>query len=169
MNPKWMRMAGLAVLCFCGACSKEAPSDSDESVPPAAAPAAPSAPAMPADQANLLKLIAAVDANSKDEATFSRFCDTFEKMPAFSNWTGTVSDVQTSTVNGAIDITFSLGKHLRFEPVVQKSDPVYPAVAALTVGDHVTLSGRFSHNKGSSECTYYLGSFAVDLTQVAGS
>jgi len=174
VNPKWMRLAGLALLCVCGACSREAPSDSDDSVPPAAAPApsstaAQSSAVMPADQANLLKLIAAVDANSKDEATFSRFCDTFEKMPAFSNWTGTVSDVQTSTVNGAIDITFSLGKHLRFEPVVQKSDPVYPAVAALTVGDHVTLSGRFSHNKGSSECTYYLGSFAVDLTQVAGS
>ena len=121
---------------------------------------------MPKDQADLLKLIAAVDANPKDAAAFSRFCDTLEKTPDFTGWTGTVADVQTSTVNGAIDITFNMGRHLKFEPVVQKSDAVYPAVAALEEGQAVTLSGRFSHNKGSSECTYYLSSFAVSLTKV---
>jgi hypothetical protein len=166
MKSKWPKVLGLALLGACAACSREAPSDSDESIPPAAAPAQAPASAVPAGQANLLKLIAAVDANTKDEAAFNRFCDTFEKTPDFSNWTGTVADVQTSTVNGAIDITFSMGKHLRLEPVVQKTDPVYAAVEALTVGDHVTLSGRFSHNKGSSECTYYLGSFAASLTKV---
>jgi len=122
---------------------------------------------MPADQAKLLQLIAAVDANSKDEVPFNRFCDSFEKTPDFSGWTGKVADIQTSTIDGAIDITFSMGKHLHFEPVVHKSDAVYPAVAALTIGDAVVLSGMFSHNKGSSECTYYLGSFAVSLTKVA--
>ena len=121
---------------------------------------------MPADQAKLLALIAAVDANNKDEAVFNRFCDAFEKTPDFTGWTGTVADVQTSTVNGAIDITFRLGKHLKIEPVVQKTDAIYPAVQALTVGDAVTVSGHFSHNKGSSECTYYLSSFAASLTRV---
>jgi hypothetical protein len=121
---------------------------------------------MPSDQARLLALIAAVEADSKDEATFNRFCDAFEKTPGFNGWTGKVADVRTSTVDGAIDIIFAMGTHLRFEPVVRKSDAVYPAVAALTVGDSVTLSGTFSHNKGSSECTYYLGGFAVDLTKV---
>ena len=121
---------------------------------------------MPADQAHLLTLIAAVDANNKDEAAFNRFCDAFEKTPDFDGWTGKVADVQTSTVDGAIDITFNMGKHLRFEPVVHKADVVYAAVEALTTGDAVTLSGKFSHNKGSSECTYYLSSFAVSLTKV---
>jgi hypothetical protein len=124
---------------------------------------------MPAAQANLLKLIAAVDANGRDEAAYNTFCDTFEKTPDFTGWTGTVADVQTSTVNGAIDITFNLGKHLKIEPVVQKADAIYPAVEALTVGDAVTLSGHFSHNKGSSECTYYLGGFAASLTRVGTS
>ena len=159
----------LAVLGLCAACSRQAPSDAPQSIPPAAAAsqsASVQAAGMPSDQAHLLKLIAAVDADSKDEATFNRFCDDFEKTPDFSGWTGTVADVQTSTVDGAIDITFAMGKHLRFEPVVHKSDAVYPAVAALTEGDTVTLSGKFSHNKGSSECTYYLGSFAVSLTKV---
>ena len=121
---------------------------------------------MPADQTKLLALIAAVDANSKDEAVFNRFCDSFENTPDFTGWNATVADVQTSTVNGAIDITFRLGKHLQIEPVVQKSDPVYPAVEALTVGDAVKVFGHFSHNKGSSECTYYLSSFAASLTKV---
>jgi hypothetical protein len=162
-------VVGLAVLSLCAACSRQAPTDSPQSIPPASAPVASATapvPAMPADEANLLKLIAAVDANAKDEAAFNRFCDAFEKTPDFTGWTGRVADVQTSTVNGAIDVTFSMGKHLRIEPVVEKTDPLYPAVDALTVGDAVTLSGHFSHNAGSSECTYYLGSFAVSLTKV---
>ncbi len=162
------RTAVLVLALACAACSRQGASDSDQSIPPAAAPAPSARPAatLPADQANLLKLIAAVDAAPRDEAAFNRFCDTFEKTPDFTDWTGTVSDVQTSTVNGAIDITFSMGKHLKFEPVVQKDEAVHAAVEALTVGDRVTLSGRFSHNKGSSECTYYLGSFAGSLTKV---
>ena len=169
MKPGLSWGLALIVLSLCAACSRpgasEAPSDAPQSIPPAAAPAM--APAVvPADQANLLKLIAAVDANNKDEAAFNRFCDAFEKTPAFDAWTGKVTDVQTSTVDGAIDITFSMGKHLHFEPVVHKSDAVYAAVEALAIGDAVTLSGKFSHNKGSSECTYYLSSFAVSLTQV---
>jgi len=158
-------IVGLAVLSLCTACSRQAPTDAPQSIAPASAPAAHTA-AMPVEQANLLKLIAAVDANTKDEVAFNRFCDAFEKTPDFTGWTGTVGDVQTSTVNGAIDITFSMGRHLRLEPVVEKTDPLYPAVEALTVGDAVTLSGHFSHNAGSSECTYYLGSFAVGLTKV---
>ncbi len=122
---------------------------------------------MPADQARLLALIAAVDANPKDEASFNTFCTTFEGMKGFDNWNGTVVDAQTSTVDGAIDLTLSLGKHLKLEPVVHKDDPVYAAVEGLGVGDAVTLSGHFSHNKGSSECTYYLSSFAGSLTKVA--
>ncbi len=168
MKSGGLKILGLALLGACAACSRhEAPTDSPHSVPPASAPVA-AAPALPADQARLLALIAAVDANPKDEAAFNRFCDTFERMPGFTGWKGTVTDVQTSTVNGAIDITFSLGKHLKIEPVAQKADPVYAAVEALSVGDAVTLSGRFSHNTGSSECTYYLGSFAASLTQVSG-
>ena len=159
------RLSLLALLLVCTACSRQAPTDAPQSVAPASAPVATVA-AKPAGQAKLLALIAAVDADSKDEATFSRFCDTFEKTPDFAGWTGTVTDVQISTVDDAVDITFNMGKHLRFEPVVHKADAVYPAVAALTVGDSVTLSGTFSHNKGSSECTYYLGSFAVSLTKV---
>ena len=167
MHSGFSRGLSLVVLSLCAACSRQAPTDSPHTVPPASAPVA-SAPgqALPADQSNLLRLIAAVDANSQDAAAFNRFCDTFEKTPDFDGWTGTVADIQTSTVNGAIDITFRLGKHLKIEPVVQKSDSVYPAVEALALGDAVTLSGRFSHNKGSSECTYYLGSFAASLTQV---
>ena len=160
------RLIATTALLLCAACSQKAPSDAPQSVQPASAPASAAAAEMPADQANLVKLIAAVDANQKDEAAFNRFCDTFEKTPGFNGWSGTVADVQTSTVNGSIDITFDMGRHLRLEPVVQKSDPVYGAVAALNEGQAVTLSGRFSHNAGSSECTYYLGSFAVSLTNV---
>lgn len=170
---KHLAAIGLGLLCC--ACSRQAPSDAPKSVPPASAPASAAAAAqvsaqvlvMPADQANLLALIAAVDANPKDEAAFNRFCTTFEGMKGFDGWTGTVIDAQTSTVDGAIDITLSLGRHLKIEPVVQKSDPVYPAVEALSANDAVTLSGHFSHNKGSSECTYYLSSFAGSLTKVA--
>ena len=162
-------MMGVALLSLCAACSRQGgaprPADAPQSIPPASAPVS-SVAATPADQARILGLIAAVEADSKDEATFNRFCEAFEKTPGFNGWKGTVADVRTSTVDGAIDITFAMGKHLRFEPVVRKSDAVYPAVAALTVGDSVTLSGTFSHNKGSSECTYYLGGFAVDLTKV---
>ncbi len=159
---------GAALLSLCAACSRQAPSDAPQSIPPAAAPAQNATPVttLPAEQANLLKLIAAVDANPKDEGVYNSFCGTLEKTPGFDGWTGTVSDIETSTVDGAVDITFDMGKHLRFEPVVQKAEAVYPAVAALIVGDHVTLSGKFSHNKGSNECTYYLGSFAVHLTRV---
>ncbi len=167
MTSRGLTLASLALAVCLAGCSREAPSDAPKSVPPASAPAT-SGTAVPADQAKLLALIAAVDANPKDEAAFNRFCDTFERMPGFTGWKGTVTDVQTSTVNGAIDITFSLGKHLKIEPVAQKADPVYAAVEALSVGDAVTLSGRFSHNTGSSECTYYLGSFAASLTQVSG-
>lgn len=167
MTSKGLKLAGLAVLGLCCACSRQAPSDAPKSIPPASAPVPSAASTLPADQARLLALIAAVDANPKDEAAFNTFCTTFEGMKGFDGWSGTVADVQTSTVDGAIDLTLSLGKHLKLEPVVQKSDPVYPAVEALTVGDAVTASGRFSHNKGSSECTYYLSSFAGSVTKVA--
>jgi hypothetical protein len=162
----------LAVLGLCTACSRPVASDapaSQAAKPVVAAPEVASATAgMPADQANLLKLIADVDAKPKDGPTFDRFCEALEKTPDFKGWTGTVADAQTSTINGAIDITFKMGTHLKFEPVVQKTDAVYPAVEALTVGQAVTLSGHFSHNKVSSECTYYLSSFAVSLTKVEG-
>jgi hypothetical protein len=155
-------------LGLCTACSRPVASDAPASQAAAPAPAVSPAPvaAMPADQANLLKLIADVDAHPKDGPTFDRFCAALEKTPDFTGWTGTVADAQISTVNGAIDITFSMGKHLKFEPVVQKADPVYPAVETLSVGQAVTLSGHFSHNKVSSECTYYLSGFAVSLTKV---
>lgn len=171
------RVAAVVMGLMCAACSREAPSDAPKSVAPASAPVSAAAPVpaqvsapvspMPADQARLLALIAAVDAKPKDEAVFNRFCTTFQGMKGFDGWTATVIDAQTSTVNGAIDITLSFGKHLKIEPVVQKDDPVYPAVEALGVNDAVTLSGQFSHNKGSSECTYYLSSFAGSLTKVA--
>ncbi len=179
MKPGLPVLMGVALLSLCAACSRQGaavgPSDSPQSIPPASAPSSsapgPQAPQqtgqpMPADQAHLLKLIGAVDANSKDAATFNTFCDAFEKTPGFDGWTGTVADIQTSTIDGAVDITFSMGKHLHFEPVVHKPDAVYAAVAALGIGDAVTLSGKFSHNKGSNECTYYLSSFAVSLTKV---
>ena len=157
---------GLGLLC--AACSREAPSDAPKSVPPASAPvAAASAAPLPADQAKMLALIAAVDANPKDETAFKTFCTTFQGIKDFDGWNARVPDIQTSTVNGAIDITFSLGKHFKLEPVVQKSEAVYPVVEALGIGDSATLSGHFSHNKGSSECTYYLSSFAGSLTKVA--
>jgi hypothetical protein len=158
------RLALVSLVLACAACSRQAPTDSPRAAPAVAAPA--SKAAMPQAQADLLKMIAAVDADPKDEAAFNRFCDTLQSTPDFTGWTGTVADVQTSTINGAIDITFNMGRHLKFEPVVQKTDAVYPAVAALEEGRAVTLSGHFSHNKGSSECTYYLSSFAVRLTKV---
>jgi len=158
------RLAAAALVLLCAGCSR--PEGGHASSAPAGNPPA-AAAAMPADQANLLTLIAEVDAHPKDEAAFNRFCTALEATPTFKDWTGTVSDVQISTVNGAVDITFTMGRHLKFEPVVQKTDAVYPAVEALSAGEAVTLSGRFSHNKGSSECTYYLSSFAVGLTAVA--
>ncbi len=169
---KHLAVISLGLLCV--ACSREAPSDAPKSVQPASAPvssapvssAASVAAAVPADQAKLLALIASVDANPKDETAFNTFCTAFEGTKAFDGWAGTVTDIQTSTVDGAIDITLKLGKHLKIEPVVAKSDPVYPVVEALGIGDAVTLSGHFSHNKGSSECTYYLSSFAGSLTKV---
>lgn len=157
--------AGLALLAvlLCTAC--------DRAPVPASAPATPAAADLPSDQSSLIGLIRAAKA---DHAAFDRFCSTFQQMKTFDNWGADVADVQISTVNDSIDITFDGGHHgeasgadhVRLETVVQKTDPLFKAVSGLSVGDAVRLSGHFPHSGGADECGYYRGTFTVALSAV---
>ncbi len=161
-----MKRLALALLLLCTACDHP----SEPASAPAASHTASVADRMPAGapkaQTDLLALIRGVTAAPKDQALYDHFCDVFLHTGTFDGWTGEVSDVRTSTVNQAIDLTLDMGKPMHFEPVVQTTDPLYAKVAALKVGQVVTVSGRFSHAAGSSECVYYLGSYAVTLNAV---
>ncbi len=160
-----MRAFGaLLLVLVCAGCDR-AP------VPASAPDHAKAAVDLPQDQTSLIGLIRGVKA---DASTFDHFCSAFQQMKTFDNWGADVADVQISTVNNSIDITFDAGHHgqpsgadhVRLETVVQKGDALYPAVEALTVGDAVRLSGRFPHSNGADECGYYRGTFTVNLTGV---
>ncbi len=110
-------------------------------------------PASPPEQIDVIK-----GARNPD------YCVMFQKVPGFSDWSAKVDDVQTSTVNGAIDISFDVGYGIKLEEVMQKSDPLYPAVAKLKMRQMVRLSGRFVH--GNGECGYQMLSIGVALTSV---
>lgn len=151
----------LPLLLLCAACSKAPPKPPEPTPPaPAAVIAAP-----PADQAALIQAVAAVRATPDDQAAYARFCDAFETLKGFDGWRATVTDTQVSTVNGSVDITFDIG-HVRLEQVVQKADPVYPAIAGLTNRQEVLISGSFPHRNGRDECAYYRGTFSITLTRI---
>ncbi|WP_443749589.1 hypothetical protein [Asticcacaulis solisilvae] len=152
----------LPVLLLCAACSK-APEKPAEASPPPAPVAVIAAP--PADQAALIQAVVAVRAAPNDQAAYARFCDAFETLKGFDGWRATIADSQVSTVNGSVDITFDIG-HVRLEQVVQKTDPVYPAIEALNGRQDVVISGTFPHRNGRDECAYYRGTFTVALTKV---
>ena len=163
------RLAPIALVLLCAACDKPAATKSVQPETPNAAPVATSAQtsvSLPTEQSELIRSIAATKADPKDEAAYNRFCTGFEKMTAFENWDATVSDSRVSTVNGAVDITFDIGGHVRFEQVVQKTDPVYPAIANLHGRNLVRISGTFPHRDGAAECGYYTGTFTIALTKV---
>ena len=147
-------IAGLAL----AACGKPPPEAAPKaaSAAPEATPTPAATPVPPPDQAALVKQIAADD---------PAFCPAFQQTRTFDNWIVTVDDVETSTVNSSIDITFNAGSHVRLEEVVQTSDPVYPAVAQLHIGRTARLSGRFSH--GNGECSYRLDKVGVIVTGVS--
>lgn len=136
-------------------CALLAGCDKPAAPPKALAPAAPVAPAVaPADQTALVAVIAADD------------CNTFLKATDFKGWLVTVDDVETSTVNQSIDITFGAGQHIGLEEVVQTSSPLYAAVSSLHVGDTLFVSGQFTH--GNGECSYRLDKVGIVLSQLGG-
>ncbi len=91
-------------------------------------------------------------------------CAKFQQAQAFANWRVTVDDVETSTVNQSIDITFGAGQHIGLEQVVETKNPAYPAIAALQQGNTITLSGRFTH--GNGECSYRLTTVGITVSKV---
>lgn len=92
------------------------------------------------------------------------YCSKFQKVAGFADWTARVVDVRTSTINGAIDITFDVGNGIKLEQVMQKSNPLYPAVAKLKEQQKVRISGRFAH--GNGECGYQMLTIGMALSKV---
>jgi hypothetical protein len=150
----------LAIMVLCSACDK----DAQKTVVPADAPHGVVAPAaaatVPAEQTAFTKGVALAESGGP---AGQGFCSDFQKMPGFENWIGTITDFRTSTINGAIDITFDMGG-VRFEQVVQKANPVYASVEPLLVGARVQMSGQFSH--GNGECGYSLRTISVGIKKV---
>ncbi len=148
----------LAVMVLCSGCDK-----APESAPaPVEAPrkAAVAVSPRPAAQEAFIRGVALAESGGADGQAF---CAEFQKTQGFENWIGTIADFRTSTVNGSIDITFDMGG-VRFEQVVQKSNPAYASVESLLVGARAELSGQFSH--GNSECGYSLRTISIGLKKV---
>ncbi len=124
-----------------------------EPAPQPTVPVTQAAPNPPPDQLVLVKEMAGGD---------PKFCVGFQQTQGFDNWIVTVDDVETSTVNQSIDITFAAGEHVGLEEVVQTTDPLYKAITGLHVGHTVRISGRFSH--GNGECSYRLDKVSIVLT-----
>lgn len=141
--------AACLVLTACNKPQPPAPAQPDEPVP--AMPR--DNPGSPAGQMQVVSVIAGDD------------CASFQQDQAFDNWVVTVDDVETSTVNQSIDVTFGAGHKVGLEQVVQTKDPLYHAVAALHVGDTVHVSGHFTH--GNSECSYKLTTVGIALSRLS--
>ena len=138
--------ACLALLACLAACEKR-------TIPKFAPTAVPSpAVAVPPEQQALVPVLAADD------------CAKFQQSQTFDNWLVTVDDVETSTVNQSIDITFGAGQHIGLEQVIQTTNPLYPAVANLRQGGTARISGRFTH--GNGECSYRLTTVGIALGKV---
>ncbi|MGZ3305198.1 MAG: hypothetical protein ACXU8U_04995 [Asticcacaulis sp.] len=129
--------------------------DTAATAPQAAKPAL-QVPQMPKAEADFIAL-----ANGKDSTAF---CDAFARTPGFEDWPAKVTGNDISTVNGSVDITFSIGGKVKLEEVVQKSDPLYETLSALRLDDRVRMTGRFAH--GNGECTYG-DDFAVTVTKLS--
>ncbi|HTN40768.1 MAG TPA: hypothetical protein VLZ84_06420 [Asticcacaulis sp.] len=142
-----MRRLALTALLILSACDKPGPT---------AAPAAP-APPLPAGQTAFLGLPRTGE-DSDD------FCTKFKTFDRFEGWRGKVRDLRISTLDGAADLEIDIGKGIRLEAIVTKTDPVYPALLKLGMEQAIVVSGQFTHANNDADCLYYRGPFGVHLT-----
>lgn len=94
------------------------------------------------------------------------FCTQFKTFDRFENWQGKVQDLRISTLDGTADLEINIGQGIRLEAIVQKSDPVYPALLKLGLGQAIVVSGQFTHANNDADCLYYRGPFGVHLTSL---
>lgn len=122
---------------------------------PVAVPAAQAA--LPATQTAFLAL------PRKGEAA-DNFCGQFKTFDRFENWQGKVQDLRISTLDGTADLEINIGQGIRLEAIVPKTDPVYPSLLKLGLGQTIVVSGQFTHANNDADCLYYFGPFGVHLT-----
>jgi len=171
-----IKVPALILFLALTACDREpAPIPADAHTRASAEAAAPEWPQSQIDFIAIPADLKAAQAAASDDADRKRlrdeapktFCAKFDAMPGFSGWIGTIEDIRTSSVNKSIDFEVDVGGNISLEEVLQPADSLYATVAGLHVGDKVRLSGSFVHSASGSECVYYMGPFAVELTAVA--
>lgn len=123
---------------------------------PEAAPAAQS-PSLPASQTAFLAL-------PRTGAAADNFCGQFKTFDRFDGWQGKVQDLRISTLDGTADLEINIGLGIRLEAIVAKTDPVYPSLLKLGLGQSIVVSGQFTHANNDADCLYYRGPFGVHLT-----
>ncbi|MDV6331806.1 hypothetical protein [Asticcacaulis sp. 201] len=147
----------LLLLCL-AACSR---------APTPASPADVSA-GLPPDQAALIALPHEIKAKVSDPGQQTdQFCAQFKKYDTFSGWRGTVKDLRISTIDGTADLEIDIGRSIRLEAIIPKTDPVYGSLSGLTLGTPITVTGRFTHANNDADCLYYFGPFGVRLSALA--
>ena len=92
------------------------------------------------------------------------FCGQFKTFDRFENWHGQVRDLRISTLDGTADLEIDIGKGIRLEAIVIKTDPVYPELLKLGLEQPIVVSGQFTHANNDADCLYYRGPFGVHLT-----
>lgn len=99
----------------------------------------------------------------KGEAA-DNFCGQFKTFDRFENWRGQVRDLRISTIDGTADLEIDIGKGIRLEAIVTKTDPVYPTLLKLGMAQAIVVSGQFTHANNDADCLYYRGPFGVHLS-----
>ncbi|MGA9657633.1 MAG: hypothetical protein WBQ60_00830 [Asticcacaulis sp.] len=154
-----IHLALIGALCLT-ACGK--PPEKQASPPTAAR-------VLPADQTSFIALPHDIRDKIKDPgAATDTFCAKFQDYHAFNGWKGTLKDLRISTLDGTADLEINLGRSIRIEAIIPKSDPLYPALSSLTYGSPMTVSGKFTHANNNADCTYYFGPFGVHLSALKG-
>ena len=125
--------------------------------PKPAAMSAAQGPSLPASQTAFLAI-------PRTGAATDDFCTRFKTFDRFENWQGRVQDLRISTLDGTADLEINIGQGIRLEAIVQKSDPVYPSLLKLELGQAIIVSGQFTHANNDADCLYYRGPFGVHLT-----
>ena len=142
------RTAGLALITLLALSACDKPK-------PATAPA--QGPSLPASQTAFLAI-------PRTGAATDDFCTKFKTFDRFQNWQGKVQDLRISTLDGTADLEINIGQGIRLEAIVQKSDPAYPSLLKLGLGQAIIVSGQFTHANNDADCLYYRGPFGVHLT-----
>jgi hypothetical protein len=121
-------------------------------------------PATPVAQAVLPAGQTAFLAIPRKGETADNFCGQFKTFDRFENWRGKVRDLRISTLDGTADLEIDIGKGIRLEAIVPKTDPAYPALMKLGLEQPIVVSGHFTHANNDADCLYYFGPFGVHLS-----